>query len=228
MKILSYFRFLSFCLLSFFSSYLAAEIHGKIDIGPTFVSVDILESGKTEDTIRFGAVKGDLTLLVWKGLAFKSGFMIGEGKKHAQFTSGYIGLGQYIPVTDKFMILPSIGVTFSYLKTHVDFEHFQLFDLKERFRSSSPYVGIDFSYKLTDKLTVVGICQYAWCHTHTKIKPIVSSKSHSNGPNYSLGLDYSFNANWTLTAGVGYNITLSREKHGLRGKGAKIGMAYYF
>jgi hypothetical protein len=228
MKLFSYFKFLFLCVLGFLSSSVMAEMHGKIDFGPTFISIDILESGKTEDTIRLWAVKGDVTLLVWKGIALKGGFMYGEGKKHAQLGSGYIGLGHYIPITKKFVILPSIGISFSYLKTHVDFADFQLFDLKERFRSESPYVGLDFSYKLTDKLTLVGICQYAWCHTHTKISPMISDKSHSNGPNYSLGFDYSFNDHWSLSAGIGYNITLSREKHGLRGKGGKIGMAYYF
>ena len=57
---------------------------------------------------------------------------------------------------------------------------------------------------------------------------IVNDKSHSDGPNYSLGIDYSLSKHWSVMLGFGYNITLSKEKHGIRGKGAKLGLSYYF
>jgi hypothetical protein len=210
-----------------FSYPLFSEIRGKIDIGPTLLNVDILESGKTVETLHMKALKGDATILVgFGGLCLKPGFMIGTG--HGEIASFSIGVGHYTPLTDKFSILPNVGINFSYLRTHIDFEALNLFHLKERFRSVSPFIGIEFAYQFLEKWTLSGLFQYAWCRTHTKISPIVSDKSHSNGPNYSLGLDYSFNKHWSLSFGVGYNITLSKEKHGIRGKGAKIGVAYYF
>lgn len=202
-------------------------LRGKVDIGPTIMDIDILESGKTVETLHMKGVKGDTTLVFWKGICLKGGFLAGEG--HGKLSSYYVGVGQYLPVTDDLLLIPSVGIAYSYLHTKIDIEELQLFDLKEKFRSSSPYIALELCYKLTEKLTLMGMVQYAWCRTHTSIKPIVEDdKSKSQGPNYNLGIDYSLNDHWSLTAGVGYNITLTREKHGLRGKGTKIGVAYYF
>ncbi len=205
---------------------LSGGIKGKIDLGPTLLDVDILKSGKTEETLHMIGVKGDATLLIYQGLCIKPGFLLGwrEGK----LAAGSIAVGYYVPLTDKLKILPNVGIAWSYLHTRIDIHELQLFHLKERFRSKSPFIGIDICYALTEKLTLIALYQYAWSSTHTKIKPIVSEKSHSKGPNYSLGIDYSLNKHWSVVFGVGYNITLSHEKHGIRGKGAKLGLAYYF
>ena len=217
---------LVFVFLSLSFSSLYGAFHGKVDVGPTLIDIDILESGKTIETLHMKGVKGDATLLVYEGLCLKPGFIWAHG--HGQLAAGTIAVGYYIPITKKLRILPNVGVTWSYLHTRVDFEQLNLFDLKERFRSSSPFIGIEICYSLTEKWMLMGTYQYAWCRTHTKISPIVSDTSHSCGPNYAIGVDYSVNKNWSVTFGVGYNITLSKEKHGLRGKGAKLGIAYYF
>lgn len=202
-------------------------VRGKLDIGPTLMDIDILESGKTIETLHMKGVKGDATLVFWKGISLKGGFLFGEG--HGKLSSYYVGLGQCVPVTDDLLLVPSVGVAFSRLHTTVDFEQLHLYDLKEKFHSSSPYIALDICYKLTDRLTLMGMVQYAWCRTYTTIKPLVDhDKSKSQGPNYNLGLDYSLNDHWSVTFGVGYNETLTKEKHGLRGKGAKLGIAYYF
>lgn len=216
-----------FMLISIlFSPSLYCEVKGKADIGATLMDIDILQSGKTIETLHMKGLKGDATVIVYKGLCIKPSFIWGRG--HGEITSGTIAVGCYIPITKEIRIVPNIGVTWSYLHTHVDYEQFGLFDLKERFRSSSPFIGMEFCYSITDKLTLTGLYQYAWSRTHTKIKPIVSETSHSCGPNYAIGIDYSLNKHWSIVCGVGYNITLSKEKHGIRGKGAKLGMAYYF
>lgn len=202
------------------------DLHGKVDVGPTLLDVDILESGKTVKTLHMKGIKGDVTLIVWKGACIKSGFLWSEG--HGRLSTCYLGVGQYIPVTEELLVTPSVGVAFSYLHTQVDLEALGLFSLKEKFHSSSPYVAVEFCYKLAEKWTLLGLFQYAWSRTHTTIKPFVSDKSTSQGPNYALGVEYSFLPNWSLNFGVGYNITLSKEKHGIRGKGAKLGLAYYF
>ena len=203
-----------------------AFMHGKIDVGPALIDVDILESGKTVKTLHMKGVKGDATLLVYEGLCIKPGFLWSQG--HGSLAAGTVAVGYYLPITKKIKILPNVGITWSNLETRVDLEQVMMYNLKERFRSSSPFIGMEICYSFTDKWTLMAIYQYAWCHTHTKIGDIVSDKSHSCGPNYSLGIDYSLNKHWSITFGVGYNITLSKEKHGLRGKGAKLGLAYYF
>jgi hypothetical protein len=201
---------------------------GRIDIGAALIDIDVLKSGKTTETLHMTGVKGDATILVYQGLCIKPGFLWASGSGYGEITSGTLAVGYYIPVIEKLKILPHAGVTWGYLSTYVDFKELNLFHLKERFRSSSPFIGIEICYSLTEKWTLTGLYQYAWSRTHTKIKPIVSETSHSCGPNYALGLDYSLNRHWSLTFGVGYNITLSKEKHGLRAKGAKVGIAYYF
>lgn len=210
--------------LFFFSSLPA--LCGRVDVGPAWLDIDILTSGKTTKTLHMLGVKGDATLLVYEGLCIKPSFI--WGSNGGGLTSGTIAVGYYIPLTSKFKILPNVGVTWSYLHTKVDFEPLQMHGLKERFRSSSPFIGMEICYSITDRLTLMGIYQYAWSHTHTKIKPVVSDTSHSCGPNYAVALDYSLNKSWSVSCGAGYNITLSKEKHGLRGKGVKVGAAYYF
>lgn len=205
-----------------------SEIFGKVDIGPAFIQLDILESGKTIETRDLWAVKGDATIVVYKGLFIKPGFIWGDGK--AQFSAFSIGVGHAFPVYDGLTLLPSVGIAFSYLKTDIDynFNGFLLEDLTEKFRSRSPYVALEVTYKLSDCWTIMGLFQYAWSRTYTTLESLYSDKSHSCGPNYGLAVEYSLNQCWALTFGVGYNITLSKEKHGLRGKGAKLGLAYYF
>lgn len=210
--------------LSFASLY--GKCCGKVDIGPTIMDIDILESGKTIETLHMKGVKGDATILVYQGLCVKPSFIWGRG--HGQLAAGTLAIGYYIPITKCLKVAPSVGMTWSHLHTRVDLEQFGLFDLRERFRSSSPFIGFEFCYTFAEKWTLMGLYQYAWSRTHTKIGHVVSDHSHSEGPNYSLGIDYSLNKHWSLIFGVGYNITLSHEKHGLRGKGAKLGVAYYF
>lgn len=219
------FRFLV-VLLGLTVSSLYGEIYGKVDLGSTIMDVDILESGKTVETLHMKGVKGDATVLVYQGLCMKPSFIWGRG--HGQLAAGTLAVGYYLPINKKLKILPHVGITWSYLQTRVDLEQLGLSHLKERFRSSSPFIGLEMCYTIAEKWTLVAVYQYAWSHTHTKIGHIVSDKSHSCGPNYSLGIDYSLNKHWSWIFGVGYNVTLSKEKHGIRGKGAKLGLAYYF
>lgn len=231
-------RFLTvlFCWISF-SVY--GKCCGKIDIGPAWVEIDVLKSGKTEKTLNMPGVKGDATILLYQGFCIKPGFL--WARRGGEVASGTIAAGYYFPITEKLKILPNVGATWSYLRTHVDVEvsapeevkllgvnTLTFDDVRERFRSCSPFLGLEFCYSINEKWTLIGIYQYAWSRTHTKLGELGSFKSHSCGPNYALGVDYSLDPHWSITFGVGYNITLSKEKHGLRGKGAKLGLAYYF
>jgi len=209
---------------------LSGEIKGRVDVGPAYIQVDVLQSGRTTHTRHLWAARGDATIVFWKGIFLKPTATWGEGD--ARLAVGGIGIGQVIPVYEGLLLMPSVGVVWSYFHTKIDVEvpGLPLFeDLTEKFRSRSPYIALEFSYQINAKWTLMGTYQYAWSQTHTDIKPLVSDdKSHSCGPNYSLAIDYSINKSWSATLGVGYNITLSKEKHGLRGSGVKLGVAYYF
>lgn len=213
---------LCFCLSN---QLLQAHLKGKIDIGATYVHVDFLESGKKTDSKNMKGVKGDLTLLVYKALYVKPGFILAwdRGK-----LASSVAVGSYIPLKDYLKVLPHVGMTFGYLSTKIDNELIGLKNKKERFRSVGPFIGFEVCLTLAKKWTFTAIYQYAWSRTHTKIKSFLSSKDHSSGSNYSFGLEYALNDQWAINGGVGYNQSLSDEKHGIRAKGGKIGLGYYF
>lgn len=221
---------LSLCVFLFCLSTHAvnAEVRGKVDMGPTYLSIDLLKSGKTQNTVQMYGLKGDATVLVYEGNAIKPSFLVGTGK-HAGLVSGNLAYGYYLPLTPKFKILPNVGYSWGYLhaRTDIDLGVIVLKDLKERYRSESKFIGMDFSYTLNCKWSLIGAYQYAWCKSDVKIENN-KSVSHSCGSNYSLGVDYTYNDNLSFNFGVGYNVALSKEKHGIRAKGVKLGASYYF
>lgn len=200
-----------------------AEIRGKVDMGAAFVNVDLLQSGKTVDSVRMRGFRGEATVNVWEGVFVRPICIFVGGK--GQLDSVSVAVGQFLPFC-KILFQPNVGVNFSYLRTKIDIA--ENVSAKEKFRSYSPFIGLEATYTLLEKWTFSASVQYAWCHTKTIIKPVLNEKSRSEGPNYSLGIDYNINQNWAITFGAAYNISLSREKHGLRGYGTKIGVAYYF
>ncbi len=224
-------KLILFCFL-FFSYEIQAtcSCSGKVDLGATFVDVDFLKSNHTEKTDHMAGIKGDATIQIYKALVLKPGFIWAQG--HGELAAGNIGLGFYIPIVKGLNLIPSGGVAFSYLRTKIDVEVPQLGlvfeDQRERFRSVSPYVSLEFCYTFLEKWTFMGGYQYSWSRTHTKISNLVSDTSHCSGSNYTLGLEYSMDKHWAVNIGAGYNVSLSKEKHGVRAKGIKIGLAYYF
>jgi len=214
------------------TSYASAEIEGRVDIGYAWIDIDVIESGHTVDKMHVNAVKGDATISLYKGFCVKPGFVWGTGD--GDIESFTLGFGQYIPVAEnicflaKFSVLPYAGIGYTRIHTHIDLEQFGLFDLKEQFHSWTPYIGIDLNFKLNDKFTLFGIVQYGWSRTHTKVGDFPKDKSHSEGFNYALVLEYNVYKNWCISLGGGYNLGLTKEKHGFRIKGAKLGLAYYF
>ena len=214
-----------FALLSILQP-LYCEIKGKVDIGPILIDIDILESGKTIDKQHMKGVRGDSTIVLWKGIFIKPSYTWATGD--GRLSAGGVGIGQYVPLGDKWTLMPSVGISFSLLTSNIDIEPLGLSDLTQKFKSRNPYIAIDFTYLLAEKWTLMVTVQYAWCRTETTIKSVFSDKSRSVGPNYSLGIDYSLNKNWSITFAGGYNISLSKEKHGIRAKGIKLGLAYYF
>lgn len=209
-----------------------SQVEGRVDIGYAWIDIDVLESGKTVDKMHVNSVRGDATIALYKGFCVKPGFTVGWGDGNVQNVTlalgQYIPLGEYCSIMDKFSILPHVGIGYGRIHTHIDIEEFGLFHLKEQFHSISPFIGIDLNFKITEKFMVFGIVQYVWSRTHTKIGDFPKDKSHSEGFNYALVLEYNFYKSWCITLAGGYNTSLTKEKHGFRIKGAKLGLAYYF
>ena len=222
--------------LSFFTSIqsLYARCGGKVDLGPAYIHLDVLQSNKTIKTMDLLGVKADATLLPFegKGWGIKPGLLYGSGDgKKGEIFSGGIGFCHCTPITDSITLTPSIGVTWGYVKTHVRIPPVEMFGRQhfvEKFHSISPYIGLDATYTFCKGLRICGMIQYAWSRTHTTIVGLLKDKSNAQGPNYAVMLEYDLNAQWSLQIAGAYNISLSREKHGIRGAGGKIGIAYWF
>jgi outer membrane scaffolding protein for murein synthesis (MipA/OmpV family) len=100
--------------------------------------------------------------------------------------------------------------------------------LTEKFRSISPYLSIEGSYTFTKGWRVVGTIQYSYSRTHTIVKPLVDDKSHSEGFSYSAMIEHDLTQQWSVNLGGAYNLSLTKEKHGMRIWGFKLGIARWF
>lgn len=206
------------------------ECKGRIDAGPAYANIDMLESGHTRRTLNLPAVKIDASLMVYKGFSLKPSFLIAWGKAHLNGSG--IGIGHCFPLEDyigqKITITPSIGVNETRFKSRINFPDFGLFHLRERFVSRGWYLAVDASWTFCEKWRIYTFFQYAWSRVHTKIRPIIKSKDNCKGPNYAISLERDINQNFSVCLSAGYNISLSKEKHGLRGKGIKLGLVYWY
>lgn len=222
----------SLFLLLFISSTvsLQAETRGKLDIGPAFIHIDILESGRTVKRMDMIGVRSDLSYLLYQGLYIKPVLLYGNGgSAKGGIFSGSLGLGYYLPLREKLSIAPSFGFTYSHLWTKIDVEPLQLVGLREKFISWAPYVGLDLYINFRPDRRVCFGAQYAWSWTKTSIRHLVKNdKSHSEGFAYSFLFEQDINNRWSINLGVAYNLTLTKEKHGLRGTGIKAGIVHWF
>lgn len=214
---------------TFVKNRLVADYCAKIDAGPTFLHVDVLESGHTIKKINMAGVKADGSYLVWKGICLKPSILYGR-QGHNEIASGGCALGHYTPIGEKCSITPSVGCTFTQFKTtiHYPFAPGFIVHLKERFRSISPYLAIDASYCFVKGWRIIASYQYAWSRSHTTIKGYDSTKSSPEGSNYGVMIERDLNDNWSINLGAAYNTSLTKEKHGIRGYGARLGFAYWF
>lgn len=198
---------------------------GRVDIGPALVNVDMLESGKTVRSLDLFALKGEATLMLYEGLCLKPSFLVADGK--ANLNSASVGLGYCIPINESITITPSYGLTETHFKSRVDLPHFGMYHLREKFISRGQYLCMDASWTFAPGWRLYGAAQYAWSHVRTKIGPF-SHKSKTEGPSYALSIERDINEEFSIALSAGYNASLSKEKHGLRGKGIKLGLVYWY
>jgi len=221
--------FSTICLFTAFTSSLDAACVGKVDIGPAFVHVDILESGHTVKRMDMWAIRGDASYTIWKGLYVKPTLLYANGgaAKGGLFTAAF-GVGHYTPLNDMFAVTPLLGVTYSHLWTKIDLPLYMLENLNEKFKAWSPYLGLEICCKFYEGWRLYGSFQYAWSRSRTIISHVGKFKSNCKGPTYSFLLEKDLSDTWSVNIGGAYNLSLSKEKHGLRGTGVKIGVVRWF
>ena len=61
-----------------------SEVKGKVDIGPAFIHLDILESGRTIDRLDMMGVRADFSYFIHRGLYIKPTVLYGNGGKRSQ------------------------------------------------------------------------------------------------------------------------------------------------
>lgn len=198
---------------------------GKIDIAPTFLKIDSVESGKTIDSHNMKGVRVGLDYILYKALLFRGTGIVSWGD--ANFQTYTAGLGACIPYK-KFYFTPSAGVTYSRFKADIDFPEIQFFDLKQKFRSLGPYVGLDIQWCFAPKWRIGGGFMWSWSHTHTSVKPLFKGKDNSQGPTWTMLLERDITSKWSVNVGAAYNRSLNKEKHGIKGQGVKIGLTRWF
>lgn len=203
---------------------------GKIDLGVAYAHIDILESGHTVKTLNLPAIKADATILPFSGMGICLKPTILYGSRHGEIFTGGMGIGHCTPINEYLTLTPTAGCNFTEMHAHIDIDIplAGIVEVKERFRSVSPYIGLEVSYKFAPCWRICGCIQYAWSRTHTKITHFGNFKSSTKGPNYAALIEHDLNDEWSVHVGAAYNISLSKEKHGLRGAGVKLGVARWF
>lgn len=206
-----------------------AKCSGKADLGLVALKVDMINSGKKTKSLEMGGIRGDATILFYKGFCIKPVFIFARDKNKGRLGSASVALGHYVPINKQLCLLPNIGINANEIKSTLEYELFGIgFEFNEKFRSTSSFVGIDVVYTINDCWIVTAVAQYAWARTHTHIEKHFRGKGNSAGPNLGLLVDYYLNKEWSINAGIGYNSSLSKEKHGTRIFGGKVGVAYWF
>ncbi len=204
----------------------------KIDVGPVYINMHVLNYGKTTQILNMGGIRADSTLQpfadhAWlKGILVKPTITFAEGDG-SYFNTG-LGLGQCVPVTDTLTFSAVVGVIYSSLKTHTDLPDFGLSHLRQKTTGTTPYIGLEAYYKPCDDWLFSGSIQYGWSSSRTNLQDIGFSEGSSKGPSYSLMADYYLTCCWSVNAAVGYNRMLSQEQHGFRALGARLGLGYTF
>lgn len=199
---------------------------GRVDIGPAFASIDMLESGHTVRTLELWGVRADATILIYKGFCIKPAVLIADGKANLNVYS--IGAGFCFPITETITLTPSGGYSETHYKSRISFPAFGLTHLREKFKSQGGYLAIDGCWTFIPGFRAYAGFQWAWSTVHTTVRPLFKSKQHCQGPSYTGCIEYDLLENLSINFAGAYNLSLSKEKHGLRGKGCKLGLVYWF
>lgn len=208
------------------------NVWGKVEVAPAYLHLDIIEGNHTRSQLDMAAIRSDAVVIIGEGWNVRPNIM--WGKNGGEFFTTGIGFGRCIPFREKFIFTPLVGVTYSQLLTslRLTFPDIGTLTWNERFEATAPWVGLEACYIITPCWRLTGQAQYAWSRSHTVIKhngtEIVNAHDDSQGPNFGLLLEHDLNKNWSVNVGMGWNLSLSRDKNGIRGRGTKVGLVRWF
>lgn len=242
-KLSPIFLAIMFCILGNINSAFA-QCSGKVDLGLAYVHLDSLTSGRTTHSADLAAIRADVNIKLFKGLIVKPTVLYGASSpfhvnSEDSLFAAAITVGHCLPVTEKFLVQPNIGYTYTRMKTvfngstvAVDPQlgqvEIRFHGIKQAFRSNGPSLGLEGYYFFTDCFRACASIQYIWSKTHSEVHGLYSDSSYTKGPSYSAMLEYDIDKCWSVNIGGAYNISLTKEKHGLRAAGVKLGIARWF
>lgn len=219
---------------------------GRIDAGPVYVHLDVLEHGRTVTQLDMEGFRADGYFQIYSGFVFKPALMFAGGR--GEYEAGTTALGFYVPMgdltpcLDGLSFMPQAGWTGSRLKTHINQPVPQLGitipGVKEIFRSSTVFIGLEGSYQILSKVSLSGSVLYGWSNTRTTLTDERATlgrtqllegpaqRSSTKGFSYSAMVDYQFTEHWSVNLAGVWNLMLSKENHGIRGSGVRLGLGY--
>lgn len=205
---------------------------GKVDLAPVYIHMDILEHAHTVDKVDMWGGRLDLSYLFWGGWTVKNSNNAVWGDESSRLYTTSLGLGYTVPLAEGFYITPYAGCGYSYFRVNTKLPAFFNFGdvrFKHTYRTWSPYIAMDVNYTIGCGWRVGATIQYAWANTQTSIGQLVHNQ-HTKGAGFAYAgyVEKDILENLSINIGVGYNNSLTKEKHGLRAYGAKAGLAYWF
>ena len=222
-----------------------AQCSAKVDLGLAYVHLDNLLSGRTIHSADLAAIRADVNVRLFKGLIIKPTVLYGASApfkvdSEDSLFAATIAVGHCIPFcNDKLILQPNVGWTYTRMKTVFNSSTTQFIPpigpvevnfsgVKQSFRSNGPAVGLEVYYSFTPCFRTCVAFQYIWSKTNSELQGQFSDSSHTQGPSYSAMLEYDINEWWSVNIAGAYNVSLTKEKHGLRAAGAKVGLARWF
>lgn len=213
------------CTFLFGCAPLSAKLTGKADLGAAYAEIKIINSGSTVKTLHMRGFGGNVTVAVYKCFCLKPRFLVLTG--NGDYHTIDLGAGIYIPIS-RFSVMPNVGISHSILKFLIDIPAFGLANVGQKFRTWNRYVGIDGSWKITDKIGLVVSVQHAWSRNRTTVGTLVSSRTESKGFNITVMIDYYLTDHWSINFAAADMRSMGKEKDGSTGKGARLGLGYCF
>lgn len=210
---------------------------GKVEVGPTVLRVDLMDCGKRDKKMDLYGYRADACWVVTDGWCLKPTMLMAWGDGDLYTLS--LAFGRCIPLcNEKIIITPSVGYSWSYLSTEntitipTEFGPYEVEGVKQKFSGTAPFLGLDVLFNLTPCWRICGSFQYGFSRSWSKLSKegVFTHRCHTNskGPSYGLMIERDINKKFSVNLGIGYNHAYSSDKSGLKAKGAKLGIVYWF
>jgi len=228
-----FFSFMASCTL-ISQALLGREFfeHGKIDVGPIYLRMDIENNGVRTEVLKSVGFRANASIQAWEGLILKPSFMTAGGE--ANLIAGGFGVGWYVPVADWLSVTPTIAYSISDMDFDVNLPQYGVEVSNQNFYSYGFSSGVDIGITPCKTVFISLGVMYAWPTTETTIDALIidgqsfKSTTSSKGPIYAAQVDYYFDETWSVNVAYGYQLSMAKEKNSMTAAGWRIGGGYFF